>query len=228
MVKKLITLGIAILLLFSVMGSTACDSNEIVETDYFRVELLKKERYAIVLELTELGKEQEILAVPMFVEGLPVKQIGRKIGGMWSGWYYIDGNNLKKLYIPHSVETIATGTEPASGNVIVVNLVDVPSGYFVNMRISTLVHLNYDNNNYVDQCSNVAFMYNYSDAPNQGYYWIDYVAGEDLYLLPPAPIRENHSFAGWYLEPACTTLWNEQMPQSADETLNLFAKWQEK
>ena len=46
------------------VGLGACNGNKIVETDYFRIELNKKEKYAIVLELTELGKEQEILAVP--------------------------------------------------------------------------------------------------------------------------------------------------------------------
>jgi len=210
------------------MGSAACDSNEIVETDYFRVELLKKEGYAIILELTELGKEQEILAVPMFVEGLPVKQIGKKKAGMWSDWYCIDSTNIKKLYIPHSVERILRN-HLAIGAVIVINLVDLPDAYFANFSYSTLVHLNYINGvGYVAQRPNATFMYNFSDSTNQAYYWFDYVAGEELYLLPPAPIRENYSFEGWYLEPECATLWNEQMPQSADETLNLFAKWQEK
>jgi len=210
-------------------GLPACiiDGNEIVETDYFRVELYEKDGYAIVLELTELGKEQEILAVPMFVEGLPVKQIGRHRGGMWSSDYVFDSANIKKLYIPHSVERIWKGYL-GIGTVVVANLVDLPDLYFAEVSYSKKVHINYSYDIPIALRPNVNFMYNYDGSPNQGYYWIDYVAGEDLYLLPPAPIRENYSFAGWYLESGCITPWNEQMPQSAAEELNLFAKWQEK
>ncbi|MCL2679326.1 MAG: InlB B-repeat-containing protein [Dehalococcoidia bacterium] len=228
MAKKLLTLAIAISLLFSTAGLTACNSNKIVETEYFRVELYKKEGYAVVLELTELGKEQEILAVPMFVEGLPVKQIGRYIGKFWSGWYHIDGNNLKKLYIPHSVEKTWYSATLDHDNVIVVNLVDLPTGYSDTVTGATaLVHIDCTCHRN-PQRPNVAFMYNYNGAPNQGYYWFDYVTGSNIFMRPPTPIREDHSFAGWYLEPELITTWNERWPQSADETLNLYAKWQEK
>jgi uncharacterized repeat protein (TIGR02543 family) len=223
--KRFLTFGIAVLMLFSLVGLTDCgNGKKIVETDYFRAELNKKDGYAIVLELTELGKEQEILAVPMFVEGLPVKQIGgnRKI---WYEGDSIHSQNLTKLYIPHSVEKISSRIETAHNSEIVVMLVDTPNGYF-NYILGDLdiIHLN----NKIAIHPNVAFLYNYPDAPNQGYYWFDYITGTNQYLIPPNPTRQNYTFAGWYLEPGCETIWNERMPQSAEETLKLYAKWQAK
>ncbi len=224
--KKIVALGLIAVMCLGVL--TACNSNKIVETDYFRVELNKKDGYAIVLELTELGKEQEILAIPMFVENLPVKQIGRH-NKMFGPPYAIESVNLKKIYISHSVETIYKGTTFATNNEIIYNWTDIPNNYFVNIvsptrGIAVIIHDDLT----LTKVPNVAFVYNYPNSPNHGYYWFDYIIGTNQYLMPLNPTRQNNTFAGWYLEPELITPWNEQMPQSAEETLNLYAKWQKK
>jgi uncharacterized repeat protein (TIGR02543 family) len=222
--KKLLTLGIAVVMLFSLAGLTACNSVKIVETEYFHVRLYKNEGYAVVWELTDLGKEQEILAVPMFIEGLPVKQLGRQV---ITGTRNIVSYNLVKLYIPHTVEKIIGEITISPDSKFVVNRIDIQDDYFNGIRYGTegrIIHLNYLN----ATRPNVAFFSNNYESPNQGYYWYDYVTDTNLYLIPPNPTRSGYDFVGWYLEPKGITQWDEQMPTSADETLNLYAKWQEK
>ena len=103
-IKKTVILAIALIMLFAVMGLAGCDNrrNPAIDYGYFRVELNRQESYAIVFGLTDLGREQEILAVPMFVEGLPVRQIGRHVG-MLGATEGIASQNLRKLYIPYNV-----------------------------------------------------------------------------------------------------------------------------
>ena len=57
--------------------------------------------------------------------------------------------------------------------------------------------------------ANVEFMYNYEDAPNEGYYWIDDVDdGEKVEIIPPDPKRDGYTFCGWYTEPECVNEWS--------------------
>ncbi|MBP5308289.1 MAG: InlB B-repeat-containing protein [Clostridia bacterium] len=57
--------------------------------------------------------------------------------------------------------------------------------------------------------ANVEFMYNYEEAPNEGYYWIDDVEdGEKVEIIPPDPKRDGYTFCGWYTEPECENEWS--------------------
>ena len=59
------------------------------------------------------------------------------------------------------------------------------------------------------QLADVQFIYNYDEAPNYGYYWIDDVEdGERIEIIPPEPKREGYTFGGWYCEPECITEWD--------------------
>ena len=64
-------------------------------------------------------------------------------------------------------------------------------------------------NRHYTQLANVEFMYNYEDAPNEGYYWIDDVDdGEKVEIIPPDPKRDGYTFCGWYTEPECVNEWS--------------------
>lgn len=54
--------------------------------------------------------------------------------------------------------------------------------------------------------ANMQFMYNYDNAENDGYYWIDDINnGEKIEIIPENPIREGYTFGGWYNEQECVT-----------------------
>ena len=86
MKRKLITLGIAVLLLFSVAGLTACSGqHKIYEEGFFQYIIVgensrfpqKGEDGVIaIVGLTESGEKQEVIDFPRTLKGKNVKFIG--------------------------------------------------------------------------------------------------------------------------------------------------------
>jgi len=219
---------IVILMLIAISAFLiGCDSlnREIIETDYFSVQLIRRRRRAIVLELTELGKQQEILAIPMYVEGLPVRQIGGS-RGMFGGMFHIGSENIRKLYIPHTVEEIYPRSIYISFEALIIVSKDYPKQDFISdIRLSGW-HVYVVKYMCEETELNVFFNYNFEDAPNSGIFWVDFIDEEQLYLLPPTPVRRGFSFSGWYMDHLGQTPWNNLMPASAEETLRVYANWQ--
>ena len=85
--------------------------------------------------------------------------------------------------------------------------------------------------------SNTSYLFNYEDAPNEGYFFInEFEHGGKIENTPYEPIREGYTFGGWYKESACTNEWNfdeDKLPEAEhDEDGNLkfvetklYAKW---
>ena len=84
---------------------------------------------------------------------------------------------------------------------------------------------------------NVAFMLNYEDAPNEGYYYTMTKSNGDIINAPKRPSRVGFYFKGWYKDEACMEEWNfetDEVTISFDEEGNriheeikLYAKWKE-
>lgn len=76
--------------------------------------------------------------------------------------------------------------------------------------------------------ANTLYMFNYDEAPNEGYFFInDYLVGEMIENTPYEPVREGYTFAGWYKEAECLNVWNfgtDAYPETATQVL-LYAKW---
>lgn len=89
----------------------------------------------------------------------------------------------------------------------------------------------------VIKAANKAYMFNYDDCPNNGYFFInEFGYGEKAETTPYEPMREGYVFGGWYKEPGCITAWDFEMdtlPQAHyDEEgrmiyqeTKLYAKW---
>ncbi|MBR2967507.1 MAG: InlB B-repeat-containing protein [Clostridia bacterium] len=85
--------------------------------------------------------------------------------------------------------------------------------------------------------ANTAYMFNYENSPNDGYFFVyDYEYGETIENTPYEPIRNGYTFGGWYKEPECINAWNfetDTLPQTQynDEgqelyqETKLYAKW---
>ena len=57
--------------------------------------------------------------------------------------------------------------------------------------------------------ASVSYYYNYDNAPNQGYYWLDDgYSNETIKHRPKDPTREGYEFTGWYKEPECVNKWD--------------------
>ena len=91
--------------------------------------------------------------------------------------------------------------------------------------------------NFSVEPSNVAYSFNYPDAPNENYFFIDLVESTGKLLQPPYdPEREGYAFRGWYKDAECTERWDfykDVVEVSYDENGNriyeelwLYAKWE--
>ena len=75
--------------------------------------------------------------------------------------------------------------------------------------------------------ANVAFMNNYSEEINKGYYRADDIENGEKITEPPAPEREGYIFTGWYTEAEAINLWDfdNRIDMSDGEELRLYAGW---
>lgn len=74
--------------------------------------------------------------------------------------------------------------------------------------------------------ANVSYYYNYEDAENNGYYWVDDCDyGGRIEYIPDEPKREGYEFGGWYKESECINQWNFQtdtLPEEKTEQKETF------
>ncbi|MBE5763206.1 MAG: hypothetical protein E7338_03165 [Clostridiales bacterium] len=61
---------------------------------------------------------------------------------------------------------------------------------------------------------------------NGGYHWVDYLEeGDKILTIPSDPAREGYSFRGWYLDAACTNIFDFNSYVKDETPLVLYAGW---
>jgi len=75
--------------------------------------------------------------------------------------------------------------------------------------------------------ANVAYLFNYDEAPNEGYFFVDLSEEPGKLTKPPYnPIRKGYTFGGWYTEPECINEWNfDESISEISAELRLYARW---
>ena len=73
---------------------------------------------------------------------------------------------------------------------------------------------------YID---NVSYQYNYEEAPNDGYYWVDNYDNALIEYIPPEPTRDGYIFDGWYKEKECINQWDF----NSDKTSSSYIHYEE-
>ena len=218
-------ISLVVLAIFLSLGLSACINNiETISTDFFVFELNHKEKHATAIELTDLGKDQEVLVIPPVVEDLPVKHIGKK----QRFFQPIDTNALrltdmqKKIYLPYSLlgQMWLTTDTTVEAILSLANLDNFEEVFIINSFPEINLY-------YLNESTklNTFFMCNFDSAENDGYYWVDYINGSNPYIIPANPVREGFTFDGWYYEEECTISWNNEVPSTENEKITLFAKW---
>lgn len=182
------------------------------ETEYFIYHNWNNSWVEIV-NLTDKGKQQEFLILPLEIDGVPVIAISNStaFGHKETQW---NSNKLEKIYVLKHYDVLY------DSNVFdgCINLSKIISPYMnsglptpptAKMYQPRIPH----ENRYADvegaAPANVSFLWNFEDAENEGYYWIDDLDyGEKITLIPDEPIRKGYRFTGWYKEPECINLWD--------------------
>ena len=252
MLKKLSRAGVymmsVILLAGCIFMVTGCNNphhpykdkkNPVIQTDYFKVQIRKEDGYAVILALTDLGKEQEILAIPAEVEGLPVQQIGWQTD-MFYGGDGIDFKSakLKKVYIPHTVIRAYAGFPLTMQEKVLLPIeqrafwIENSGNHFGGgggkiFRVSedAITDRPVLSDSY--GWANLYYYYNYENSPNLGYHWFDHITEDNLHLDPENPKRAGYTFTGWYTDPECEAEWDGTKPASEEEEIRLYAGWKE-
>ncbi|HEY8443249.1 MAG TPA: InlB B-repeat-containing protein [Clostridia bacterium] len=193
--------------------------------------------------LTEAGKEQEILIIPEKINDIKVEEIS---SGSKKAWI---SNKLKKLYLPKNYLycTSFSGC-PNLEAVIIINFEkndylceDLSiwssfSGIYCYYPADAYFSKREENRQEAARPANVAFVYNYENAPNN-IYWVDIVPyGAKINFIPEDPQREGYRFVGWYKEPECINKWDFEIDSVPEALLDdegeeifqekrLYAKW---
>lgn len=199
----------------------------------------------VIKNLSDEGEQKEIIVVPEFIDGKKVVSLGLVNIGLPN--YQWKSEKLKRLYIPYQVSNPLDSLLrdcPNLEKVMVCYTESIFDCYtefrFYLPNIDSNTRYFYENSS--DNCypANVSFMWNYADANNNGFYWIDDLDyGEKISFLPIPPEREGYTFEGWYKEPSCLNKWDfdiDTLPTSQFENdgqtviyqeTKLYAKWVE-
>lgn len=130
--------------------------------------------------------------------------------------YDFKSDVLEKIFIPFSLTSLSKITRVlVYGNNLIQQ--ETTNQHKINRNVSCEERPNYS---YI---ANVSYLYNYEEAPNDGYYWVDNYDNSLIEYIPPEPIREGYEFAGWYKEAECINKWDF----SKDKTSDLYRRYYE-
>ncbi len=244
--KKILALLIlavmSLLMVGSLSGCKLAGEDRKFYTDYFFCIYNEDYTEVTILELTDLGKEQEILVIPKTINGVPVV----KLGGIYkslgpTSYKKIESANLKKLYIYGDYWKnykdkyyFKDGTKVVDADIVVIQPSFLePNCYYSLGRIAENIYYpqEYLSSEYykslpVDDIYATAHLI---EAQISFYisieelFFVDSYSADGVYYLPDNPTKEGYSFDGWVDEEGQP--WDGNYPQSADEFLNLYAKW---
>ena len=198
-----------------------------------------------ILGLTDKGKEQEYLVIPESIDGRRVSRVGCTND--------IEANRVEELY----GETYSDFQSEKLKKVFITSNVVMRSGWGNSRAFKKapnfegLFYLkNEDDSIKMDHYTlpilgriqwhikaNVSYFYNYENAENAGYYWIDNCDyGSKIEYIPENPKRVGYEFAGWYKEEECINKWDyetDTLPEKKEtegggiiyQETKLYAKW---
>ena len=252
MLKKVVANTLASMIM-GVLGACEPDYYPEYESGYYRYAVKTEKdgtQKAYIWGLTESGLEQTVLIYPEEIEGVPVYGIGYDHGLIYGtdAVGKFRSENLQKFYFPHMLKekTVSNvGISFYNGYVIYWNLIEDISGERVRAGTKGAIFgYNYiEEGHWIKDYPNpllayVTYLYNYEDAPNENYYWVDSYDESVITFIPPEPEREGFSFEGWYKESECLHEWDFSVDITGKEIvldtnktydsyegIYLYAKW---
>lgn len=264
--KRLITLALSFVLAMTMaLGLTGCRVDDYLpeyENEYFRYAVrMNKDgtQEGYLIGFTELGAEQTELILLQEIDGIPIVGFGyaRILGVGHEDVGEFVSDKLEKLYIPFVVQKKAWSNYLNTGSLrngaivqwksadIWLKSKSVINGFKTYQELLRVGYFENSRTNYYNTLANVSYMYNYADAVDDGYYWVDSYDNSIITFIPPEPTRKGYHFAGWYKEPECENAWDfstdktgEELPidmslitseaeaqYTENDGLKLYAKW---
>ena len=198
--------------------------------------------------LSEEGKKKKYIVVPQELNGMRVNMLGYRNAIFSRGKSNWESENLEKVFINNENLFFLDGLFADCPNIkkvlIINNNNEELEGY------GSQVHVFSSLNNYLEKTpyqndllwnyshiyvANISYFYNYEEAPNDGYYWIDDVEdGELIDYIPEDPKRDGYIFKGWFKDEECINEWDFETDKVEKfeegkfiefKENKLFAKW---
>lgn len=190
--------------------------------------------------LTEEGKQKEYLILPQEYKGKKVDCFTIELSTFNGGRYYrhdFESSVLKRVYINFELVDIYDydfSIDKVSNQYSFVIWYDFSNRvlYNFNLILENRVYGNnlfsneetreemakvyYYNSTIISYIGNVSYQYNYEEAPNDGYYWVDNYDNALIEYIPPEPTREGYIFGGWYKEAECINKWDFEKDRTGD------------
>lgn len=195
----------------------------------------KNDKSLVIVGFTESGMQQETLDIPSEINGYQVKRVGLfDEGGYMAGnhsRHVTCSENLKKLYIPSSIKKIEYFKGENVSLMICDEHTDLNYSFFgtdykdIYLCSSRYKELNIQSTDIFS--ANINFNLNYQVEGLSKLFRIDNVENDDKITIPPKPVRDGYSFAGWYTEPDCTNIWDFNISPNIEDghELVLYAGW---
>lgn len=256
--KRVIICFTAIMLAIPLMISGCSNELEYISDGDFKYHYMEdKDSYAVI-GTTEQGKGKDVLYFPAYYGEKLVTQMGfaREEGYMGvANHYWIGVNDITatKLYFPYTLEEGYYPNilipEERSGQIYFANCNEqflhsavrlanhnMNTSYYVTPSAYNYIIDNVNDYGNVNK-ANVSFLFNYNNAPNEGYFFINnFDNGSIIKPTPYDPRRDGYAFDGWYKEPECVNIWDfdkdtlpEQKLDEEDREIyqetRLYAKW---
>lgn len=238
---QLLSMILCFIVLFPLIGCGL----RLYESEYFIYTVGYDSNRVSILGLTDKGREQEYLVIPEKIDGKEVvslscsdyrtKKIEEKFGDKkYSG---LQSDNIKKMFVvPTVIVKYGAFFQYANDSIEVFY---ISNGVQLQENAHHYIYYYTKDNEMVGagRVANISYYYNYEQAPNNGYYWIDnYNYGEKITYIPEQPLRDGYTFEGWYKEEECINRWNfatdslpsEQLDHDGNvvyQETKLYAKW---
>ena len=226
------------ILVFALAFSAGCtyDPYEYeAEDGFFVYKKQKGEDAVVIVGLTELGNQQEVIVMPKTIGGYKYNftfNKGRGYGiNRFEPLVWEANNKLKRIYFEYDLFGNTWWAGSSSGSIsvdtfknlrvlekVIINNRSALSGRYSNIAIygnkyfiynKKNIYDEYQNFKYFNELADIHYIYNFDNAPNNSCYWIDDIDdGEKIEIIPPDPEREGYTFAGWYCEPECENEWD--------------------
>ena len=235
--RKLCILIIILLSNFSLVGCRKPIKEYRDENFIYDYRSYMNEDWIYLKALTKEGKEKEYLVVPNKYNGYPVRLEGY---GILQDQLDIRSDKLIKIYISNEIKNLANFYKGDDVKIIcisnnILSFTDNNKNYVSLKFYEELNEKGKIKSNKIYP-ANLSYQYNYEDAPNDGYYWLDDYDNENIVFIPQDPVRIGYIFGGWYKEEECINKWDfgddiipakeydDKNKYIINETI-LYAKW---
>jgi len=226
--KRIMSLALSVVMaLLATLCFSGCFEEELILSTYGDFIITQHNK---IYDLSEEGLQKEYIIVPEKINGDYTRVY-------WDGFLdvgpklFTKSEKLKKVYFEVDLYVLETSynlqheyDSRVKDFASALRKTEEKPKMFRTLTWGLIHTVYYSHGCYIENCvknhtltlkrlSNIQFMYNYEEAPNEGYYWIDDLeTGETLSYIPKDPTREGYTFGGWYADKECTTPYDFTAP----------------